>query len=99
MGRRRERESYGHNVSRPVAKVTFRLYNTMCRRICLGVVAGQGIQRLGTAEAGGRGGRAAQQMEKEVAIVDWVVLWLREEKGKKVGLEKEIWTLNFISNG
>ena len=49
----------------------------------LGVVAGQGIQWLGAAKAGGRGGRAAQPMEKEVGIVDWVVLWLREENGKR----------------
>ena len=43
------------------------------------VVAGQGIQRLGATEAGGR---AAQQMEKEVAIVDLVVLCLHVEKEK-----------------
>jgi hypothetical protein len=35
------------------------------RRIFLGVVAGQGIQWLGAAEAGGGGGLGTQQMEKE----------------------------------
>jgi hypothetical protein len=38
-------------------------------------------------------------MEKEVVTVDWVALWPQEEKGKKVMMEKEIWTVNFISNG
>ena len=49
------------------------------------VVAGKGLRRLGTADARDGGGRGEEQMEKEVAIVDWVVLWLREEKGKRQG--------------
>ena len=63
------------------------------------MVAGQGLQRLGAAKARDKGVQGTQQMEKEVAVVDWVALWLREEKGKKVMLEKEIRTVNFISNG
>ena len=47
------------------------------------MVAGQGLQRLGAAKARDKGVQGTQQMEKEVAVVDWVVLSLREEKGKK----------------
>jgi len=47
------------------------------------VVAGKGLRRLGTADARDGGGRGEEQMEKEVTIVDWVALWLPEEKGKR----------------
>ena len=51
---------------------------TSFQRIFFRVLWGRGF---GAAEAGGRGGQGAQQIEKEVTIVDWLAL-LREEKGK-----------------
>jgi len=55
---------------------------SMKQQLLDGLARERGSGAWASAARGG-GGRGEEQMEKEVAIVDWVALWLREEKGKR----------------